>query len=378
MSIQSALQSLPAPKEDFIGLEGRIHLSTGGEPPLLKRHRDAFERFAADKADGFDGYHRHWTVVDALRGDLARLMKAEPGDIGLVGNASEAIMRVVSSIDWRPGDNVVVPALDYASGRFALASLKSLGVEVRLVPGHGWWIAREDIAAACDDRTRLIYLSQVNALTGQHHDVAALSRALEGSDAILMVDASHALGVVPVDARSCDFVVSCCYKFLLGIHEGVLVWNRRRRPDFIPSGAGWASATQGDTPADYRLKPDARRVEFGNAGHLGAYLLRDSLAYLESFGIDAIAAHTRALAGRLIAGMTDLGLDVMTPAEAENHAGNAAFVCADPEGLTRKAAAEDIFVWGDNGRLRVTAHLFATQEDVETFLDRLPRFLNSD
>lgn len=287
-------------------------------------------------------------------------------------------MRVVASIDWRPGDNVVVPALDYASGRFALASLKATGVEVRLVPGRGWWIAVEDVVAACDDRTRLIYLSQVNALTGQHHDIAGLSGALDGSDTALMVDASHALGVVPVDARAADFTVSCCYKFLLGIHEGILVWNRRRRPDFSPSGAGWASATAGDTPADYRLKPDARRVEFGNAGHLGAYLLRDSLAYLESFGIDAIAAHTRALTGRLIAGMTDLGLDVMTPAAAEHRAGNAAFACGDPEGLTRRAAAEDVFVWGDNGRLRVSAHLFATEEDVETFLERLPRYLSAN
>ncbi|NIA68030.1 aminotransferase class V-fold PLP-dependent enzyme [Pelagibius litoralis] len=375
MSIQRSLRLLPAPKDDFIGLTGKVHLSTGGEPPLLKVHRQAFERFAADKASGYDGYWRHWEEDDALRGDLARLMQAEPGDIGMVGNASEAIMRIVASIDWRPGDNVVVPELDYASGRFALGGLKARGVEVRLVPGRGWWIAREDIVAACDNRTRLVYLSQVNALTGQHHDIAALSRALEGSGAALMVDASHALGVVPVDARLCDFVVSCCYKFLLGIHDGVLVWNRRRRPDFIPSGAGWASATAGASPADYHLKPDARRVEFGNAGHLGAYLLRDSLAYLESFGIDAIAAHTRALAGRFIAGMGALGLEVMTPAAPENHAGNAAFVCTDPQGLTRKAAAEDIFVWGDNGRLRVTAHLFATEEDVETFLDRLPRYL---
>ena len=375
MNPKDAVRSLPAPKSDFIGLEGKVHLATGGEPPLLLAHRQAFERFAADKSGGFDGYHRHWQEAGEVRKALARMVQAEPGDIGLLGNASEAIMRVVSSIDWRPGDNVVVPALDYASGRFALGGLKARGVEVRLVPGRGWWIAAADIAAACDGRTRLIYLSQVNALTGQHHDIAALSRALEGSGTVLMVDASHALGVVPVDARAADFTVSCCYKFLLGIHDGILVWNRRRQPGFVPLGVGWASADAGATPADYAMKPDARRVEYGNAGHLGVYLLRDSLAYLEAFGIEAIAAHSRALAETMIAGMTDLGLEVMTPAGPENHAGNAAFVCADPLVLTRKAAAEEILVWGDNGRIRASAHLFATQEDIGIFLDRLPRIL---
>ncbi len=48
-----------APKTDFIGLEGITHLATGGEPPLLKSHREAFEEFARDKARGFEGYRAH-------------------------------------------------------------------------------------------------------------------------------------------------------------------------------------------------------------------------------------------------------------------------------------------------------------------------------
>ncbi|HMA13188.1 MAG TPA: hypothetical protein VKP12_00285, partial [Kiloniellaceae bacterium] len=60
--MQAPARSLPAPKSDFIGLEGKIHLATGGEPPLLVRHRDAFERFARDKAGGYDGYWTHWKV----------------------------------------------------------------------------------------------------------------------------------------------------------------------------------------------------------------------------------------------------------------------------------------------------------------------------
>src|SRR3546814_13910571 len=51
-----SLRPLPALKDDFIGLDGKIHLATGGEPPLLAAHRAAFERFARDKAGGFDGY----------------------------------------------------------------------------------------------------------------------------------------------------------------------------------------------------------------------------------------------------------------------------------------------------------------------------------
>jgi selenocysteine lyase/cysteine desulfurase len=41
----------------------------------------------------------------------------------------------------------------------------------------------------------------------------------------------------------------------------------------------------------------------------------------------------------------------------------------------RKADADGILVWGDNGRIRVSAHLFTTREDIELFLERLPGYL---
>lgn len=368
-------RSLPAPSTDFIGLDGLSNLATGGEPPLLLAHRAAFERFAADKAAGYAGYHRHWEVVDRVRAAIARLTGLGPDDIALPANASEAIMRVVSAIDWRPGDNAVVPRLDYASGRFALASLKPRGVELRLAEPEGWAQPARRLLAACDARTRLVYVSQVNALTGEHADIGAIAAALEGSGITLMVDASHALGVVPVDARIASFTVACSYKFMLGIHEGILCWNRSRHPEFLPAGAGWYSGSAPAGPASYAPKDDARRAEYGNVGHLGAYLLEESVAYLESFGIGAIAAHVRALSGRMIEGMSRLGLDVMTPAEPCRRAASAAFAWTRPEQVVAAAAREGILVWGDNGRIRASAHLFTTAADVERFLDRLPVLL---
>ena len=47
MNPKDTVRSLPAPKSDFIGLEGKVHLATGGEPPLLQAHRQAFERLGA-------------------------------------------------------------------------------------------------------------------------------------------------------------------------------------------------------------------------------------------------------------------------------------------------------------------------------------------
>ena len=363
------------PKSDFIGLEGVAHLASGGQPPLLHMHQEAFNAFARDKARGMAGYEAHWEVVREVKQRLARLVGLSDGDFALLGNASEGIVRVVSSIDWRTGDNAVVSSLDYASGRFMLARLRTLGVTARLVPPEGWLIDSDALLAACDERTRLVYVSQVNAHTGQQVDIAALSAVLHGRDTALLVDASHALGVVPVDGNLCDFLVSSTYKFLLGPHSGVLAWNRRRWPTFEPLAVGWHAASDLRDSSSYELLPDARRAEIGNANHLSVYLLRASLDYLAAVPQAALERHVLRLGGQLHQALSELGLSLLTPAADRQRGPNVAFAHPAAYDLAKLAAAEGIMLWGNAGRLRASIHLFVEDLDVERYLDWLPEGL---
>lgn len=364
-----------ANKNDFIGLEGVTHLATGGEPPLLKAHRAAFEDFARDKADGQNGYRRHWLVAEEVRSQLARLTNMTSDDIALTGSASDGISLVISSIDWKAGDSIVAPAIEFASGRFSAARLEKLGVEVRLVPSRNGRIDVEDLLKACDGTTRLLIASQVSYLTGQQIDVAQLSEGLKGRETALLNDASHALGVVPVDARLSDFVVSCGYKWLLSTHTGILVWNRERWPGFEPLSVAWNSATGGDRPGNYQLVESAARAEIGNPNHLDVYLMRASLDYLLSIGIEKIAANAHALGGELRHELVNLGAEVMTPENEAERAGNIAFAHSNFEEIMQRLAAERILVWGDGGRVRLSVHAFVDADDVERFLSRIPPLL---
>ena len=368
---------LPAPVSDFVGLtEDTVHLATGGQPPLLKTHREAFEAFQADKARGQAGYEHHWQVGQEVKARLARLTGIPAADHALVGSASEAIGRVVSSMDWRPGDRVVVADREYASGRFALLRLAALGVEPYVVPTDGWEIDLEQVADSCDERTRLLYLSQVTSLTGQCFDIGWLSDRLASRGVTLLVDASHATGVIPVDARAADFTVSSCYKFLCATHMGVLAWNRERQPDFNPMSIGWASGTDSVDGMDYELHPDGARAQSGNSNHLDVYLLRRSLDYLLGFGIEAISAHVLPLAADLHRRMTDLGLHVVTPASAM--ASSVVFAHEQDRRLREAADADRIYFWDGGGRVRASVHLFNREADIERCMEWLARHVASD
>jgi selenocysteine lyase/cysteine desulfurase len=366
-----------APKSDFIGLDGVVHLATGGEPPLLKAHREAFETFAGDKARGFPGYYAHWQVVDEVRDGLAAMTGLTADDIALVGSASAGIALVMSSIAWREGDNVVTSTVEYSSGRYAFSRMEGLGVETRFVDPTGWLIDVDALVAACDERTRIVYVSQVSYLTGQALDIATLSAALRKRGIALLVDVSHALGVVPVDGTLADFTVCAGYKWLLGTHTGILAWNRSTWPDFEPLGVGWNSARPGSTPASYTLKESARRAEVGNPNHLDAYLLRASLAYLADIGIERIADHARSLGGTLRDELVALDLTVTTPAEPSARAGNICFVHPAADRLMALAAEDNILVWADSGRVRLSVHLFVESADVAYFVERLPGYLRA-
>jgi cysteine desulfurase/selenocysteine lyase len=363
------------PKGDFVGLEGVTHLAAGGETPLLRRHLDAAARFAADKALGLAGRERFEAVRSRVRQRLAAMLGMQPGDFALLGSSSQGIGQVITAIDWQPGDNVVVAKHEFHSGLYALARLRALGVELRVVEVPDHYLRIEDLIAACDSRTRLVYVSYVSFRTGQRVDLERLAAGVHAGGAALLLDATHALGVVQVAGEHCDFVVCSGYKWLLATHMGILGWNRRRQPLFTPLGVGWRSGVDADAVEIYRLHDDATRAEAGNPNHLDVYILEGALMYLEGVGIERIEEHVLRLGGRLRAQLVELGLPVTTPEPEAERAGNICFLHPEADRFAQLAAEQGILIWGGEGRVRISIHLYATEEDIQRLVDAVPVLL---
>jgi len=362
------------PKEDFIGLADTAHLATGGQPPLLTAHRKAFEAFAHDKAIGMAGYQRHWEVGTEVKSHLAAMTGLLTEDFALIGNASEGIVRAITSLDWRPGDNAVVSALDFESGRFALAGLANMGIQTQFVAPRKWYLDASDLLEACNQRTRIVYLSQVNALTGQLLDLKPISDALQQHNIVLLLDVSHALGIVPVDGTLCDFMVSSTYKFLMGPHSGIFAWNSRRRVEFIPQAVGWNSADPAEAPKVFALAKDGRRAELGNSNHLDVYLLRESLNYLRTIPSAELSRHVGTVTERICNGLANLGYEVITPMTPAERGPNVCFAFPQPGRFAEEAAREGILLWGGDGRVRASAAAFVEFKDVDRFLEFAARY----
>jgi cysteine desulfurase/selenocysteine lyase len=355
------------PKTAFIGIDHVAHLATGGESPVLRANLEAATRFLLDKGDGMPGRERFFATADRTRAALARRLGGRPEDVAFLGSASEGLHVASEGIDWRAGDNVVVSQSEFPSVLLAWQRLRPRGVEVRGV-GREAVVGADEIAAAVDRRTRAIAVSHVSYLTGARHDLGRLRGLADRVGARLVVDASHALGVVPVDGTLCDAVVACCYKWLLAVHGvGVFYVNSRRWPDLAAPWVGWHSTHREDDwrrRTEYRLREDGARFEAGNPPFLPVYVLDSALRTLDGLDPRAVEAHVLALGGTLRAGLAKLGLPVLTPEAPEERAGNIVFASDRSADVERALREAGVLVWAGDGRVRLSVHAYNDEADV--------------
>jgi selenocysteine lyase/cysteine desulfurase len=355
------------PKTAFIGIEHVAHLATGGEAPVLRTNLEAATRFLLDKGDGMPGRERFFVTADRTRVALARRLGGRAEDVAFLGSASEGLHVASEGIDWHPGDNVVVGQSEFPSVLLAWQRLRPRGVDVRAV-GREAVLTHAEIAAAVDRRTRAIAVSHVSYLTGARQDLARLRDLTDRVGARLVVDASHALGVVPVDGSLCDVVVACCYKWLLAVHGvGVFYVNSRRWPDLAPPWVGWHSTHREDDwrrRTDYRLREDGARFEAGNPPFLPVYVLESALRTLDALDPRAVEAHVLTLGGALRAGLAKLGLPVLTPEAPEERAGNLVFASDRALDVELALRESGILVWAGDGRVRLSVHAYNDEADV--------------
>jgi len=218
-------------------------------------------------------------------------------------------------------------------------------------------------------------VSHVSYLTGQRVDLARCAAIARAAGAWLAVDATHALGVAPVPGELCDFVVSSCYKWLLATHGvGIFAYDPARVGDIEPATIGWHSVLHRggfDDPLKMPLRPDASRLEAGNPNFFGLFVLDNALAVHERLDRSAAFEYVLDLAGELRAGLVERGFPVTTPEPREERAGNVCFLEADARGLADRLAGRGVLVWGGEGRIRVSTHVYNDREDVRRLLDAL-------
>jgi cysteine desulfurase / selenocysteine lyase len=73
-------------------------------------------------------------TVQAVRTMIAGLINGRPENVAFTGSLAESISLAASGIDWKPGDNCVIPEFEFPSVVYPFLNLVHRGVEVRFAP----------------------------------------------------------------------------------------------------------------------------------------------------------------------------------------------------------------------------------------------------
>jgi selenocysteine lyase/cysteine desulfurase len=324
--------------------------------------------------------------VEATRATAAAMIGAQPEEIALVGNTTAGISLVAEGIDWRPGDNVVTLADEFPSNVYPWFNLANRGVETRRVPTDiSGRLDLDQLAAACDKRTRIVTVSWIGFATGYRHDVAQIAEIAHGHGALFFLDAIQGLGAFPLDVHELgiDFLSADGHKWMLGPEGAGIAYIRREHLDRLrPFGLGWHSVTQTDyTHIELNLKPTADRYEGGSQNNAGMLALGASLKLLTELGIGAVAAAILDITDKACERLTKIGAKIVSDRRPDHRGGQqrsgiVAFELPgkDPMAVKRHALRRQVIFGCRAGRLRISPHAYNNGEDLDRLVDALESY----
>ena len=372
-------------REEFPITRRGVYLdnATFGPPPA--RHVRAvtafLERMSAEGLD--DLFAISDEGVDAVRAKAAALLHSRPSNVFFVRSTSHGVGVVAEGLSWREGDEVILYELDHPAGVFPWLNLADRGVKVRFIKDRGrFGFDSDDVREMLSPRTRVVCVSLVNFAHGARADVEAIAGICRERGVWFVVDAVQALGALTVDASrlGADVVVAHGYKFLLsGFGLGIACCSDRALAELRVRQIGWKSV---ENPFDLdrmlafdmRFPPSAKRFEPSFQPLPQVFGLGATLDLLHEAGVDAIEKRVRSLAGRLVAGLSEKGYEVVGPQASETRSPiiSVAVRSEDERERIQSGLRESKTSCAvRESRVRLSPHFYNTEDEIDLLLSCL-------
>ena len=288
---------------------GRAYLHNAGAGLMPRAVLEAQKRHLDLEAEigGYAAAEREAPRLDGVYGSVARLLNAAPDEIALMENATIAWQMAFYALQFGPGDRILTAEAEYGANYVAyLQVARRTGAVIDVVPSDP--AGELDIAALermIDERVKLIAITWVPTNGGLTNPAAAVGRIARAHGIPYLLDACQAVGQMPVDVEAigCDMLAATGRKFLRGPRGTGFLYVRRSllirlEPPMIDHfGAVWVARDR------YELRADARRFESWENNYAARMGLGVAVDYALELGLGRIAARSRALAGRLRAGL---------------------------------------------------------------------------
>lgn len=324
------------------------------------------------------------------RAAAAAMINADAADIALVSSVGYGVSSAAKILDLPAGSRILVLDQDHTSPVLEwMARAGASGFEIDTVsPGaaRDWTAALEEaIARPGAAPVALASISCVHWSDGGLIDLDRIKAALAPHDGRLLIDATHAAGVLDLDVERLDpdFIVFPTYKWLLGPYGRAFLYVAKRHQDGVPLeqtsyGRKRVLATDPTYFTDLDYAEGARRFDMGERDFwVSLPVASTSIELLRDWGIAAIRERLAMLTRRIDQGLAERQVPVSTLSEDLRTPNilSLGFPGGMPEGLADQLAEHGVYAAARLGRLRISPHVYNDEEDCERCVEALATVL---
>jgi selenocysteine lyase/cysteine desulfurase len=383
--------TLPSPPYDITAwraripiLEHAVPMNNCSQAPQTDATQAAVNAYLRSWArDGMD-WDAWMAEVERARQSFARLINADVDEVAVTSSVSHAASALASALSF-DGDRrrVLASAAEFPTVGHVWLAQQPRGAEVGWVPlSDRGTIDASEYATRIDERTHIVSACHAYFVNGFKHDVAAIARMAHARGALLFVDAYQTLGTEPIDVKALDVdaLAGGTLKYLMASAGIAFLYVRRALAEQLrPTVTGWFGRAHpfafDATSLDWA--PGARRFDSGTPPIVNAYIARAGLEIIHEVGPANIAAWTRLLSDRLVAGGTARGLRLYGTPNAESKSPTTAFwVGSDSDTVERRMRARGVIPSARGSVIRLSPHFYSTIQDVDRALDTLAAVLH--
>ncbi len=300
-------------REDFPILESRINghqlvyldnAATTQKPlSVIQKISDCYLHHNANVHRGVHFLSQDATELhEGARRRVQRFINAGSSDeIVFTRGTTESINLVASSFSeafLHAGDEVIVSVMEHHSNFVPWQLLRDRkGIRLRVIDIHeDGTLNLDSFRSLLSSRTRLVCLSHTSNVLGTVNPVGDIIAEAHSHDIPVLIDGAQSVPHLRVDVQAldCDFLVFSGHKIYGPTGIGILYGKRRwleKMPPYQAGGEMIEKVTLEKT--DFNVLP--YKFEAGTPDFIGTVALAEALDYVDSIGIDTIAAHEQSL-----------------------------------------------------------------------------------
>lgn len=239
---------------------------------------------------------------ESARAKIAKFLNASsPSEIVFTRGATEGLNLVASSFGeafLKEGDEVIISAMEHHSNivPWQLLEMRK-GIKIKVIPiTEDGELRVDEYEKLFDECTKLVSVTHVSNVLGTVNPVKELATIAHSHNVPILIDGAQSVPHIKVDVRDmdCDFYAFSGHKIYgptgIGALYGKAEWLEKL-PPYQGGGEMIKNVHFGHT----EFEDAPLKFEAGTPDYVGSHSLATAIDYVESLGLDNIAAHEHEL-----------------------------------------------------------------------------------